>query len=125
MTGPVLSIVPLGKCAWTLVLGDKVSRPLHQRVTELASRISAAQLPGLVEIVPAYATVTVFFEGNAGEMRARLDALWHAEPDPDPHEVRQAAAQLLTERRQRHVVPPRQAVLAGIDTAQSSAPPPV
>lgn len=79
MNGPAVSIVPLGRCAWTLVLGDKVSRPLHRRVTGLASRIAAAGLPGLVEIVPAYATVTVFFEGNAGEVRARLDALCHAE----------------------------------------------
>jgi inhibitor of KinA len=79
VTSPAVSILPLGRCAWMLVLGDKVSRPLHHRVTELASRISAARLPGLVEIVPAYATVTVFFEGNAGEMRARLDAICHHE----------------------------------------------
>jgi len=85
VNGPGISIVPLGRCAWTLVLGDKVSRPLHRRVTELASRISAANVPGLIEIVPAYATVTVFFEGNATEVRARLDALCHAEPEPDRH----------------------------------------
>ncbi len=74
-----MSIVPLGESAWTVVLGDKVSRALHQRVTGLASRISAARLPGLVEIVPAYATVTVFFEGDAREMRRRLMALCHPE----------------------------------------------
>lgn len=74
-----MSIVPLGESAWTVVLGDKVSRALHQRVTGLAARIEAARLPELVEIVPAYATVTVFFEGNAEEMRRRLEALCHHE----------------------------------------------
>ena len=74
-----MSIVPLGECAWTVVLGDKVSRALHQRVTGLAARIAGARLPGLVEIVPAYATVTVFFEGGAAEMRTRLDAICHHE----------------------------------------------
>lgn len=88
MNGPGISIVPLGRCAWTLVLGDKVSRPLHRRVTGLAARISAASIPGLIEIVPAYATVTVFFEGNAGEVRARLDALCHTEPEADRYPER-------------------------------------
>jgi inhibitor of KinA len=73
------TIVPLGEQAWTVVLGETVDRMLHQRVTALAARIAAARLPGLVEIVPAYATVTVFFEGDAEETRRRLVALSHHE----------------------------------------------
>lgn len=72
-------IVPLGESAWTMVLGDKVDRAIHHRVTALAARIAAASLPGLVEIVPAYAAVTVFFEGDAAEMRRQLTVLCHAE----------------------------------------------
>ncbi len=72
-----MRIVPLGESGWTVVLGDKVSRELHRRVTELAAQIAAARLPGLIEIVPAYAAVTVFFEGDAAEMWRRLEALSH------------------------------------------------
>jgi KipI family sensor histidine kinase inhibitor len=73
------TIVPLGEQAWTVVMGNAVDRMLHQRVTALAARIAAAKIPGLIEIVPAYATVTVFFEGDAEEMRRRLVALSHPE----------------------------------------------
>jgi inhibitor of KinA len=92
-----MTIVPLGECAWTVVLGDKVSRALHQRVTGLAARIEAARLPDLVEIVPAYATVTVFFEGGAAEMRSRLEVICHAErseaADPGGHPERSVGAE--------------------------------
>ena len=40
-TGP--NIVPLGESAWTVVLGDKISRALNQRVTGLVARIASAQ----------------------------------------------------------------------------------
>lgn len=79
MSGFGATIVPLGEQAWTVVLGETVDRLLHQRVTALAGRIAGAKIPGLVEIVPAYATVTVFFEGDAEEIRRRLVALCHPE----------------------------------------------
>jgi inhibitor of KinA len=79
VSGIGATIVPLGEQAWTVLLGETVDRMLHQRVTALAARIAAARLPGLVEIVPAYATVTVFFEGDAEETRRRLVALSHHE----------------------------------------------
>ena len=79
MSGFGATIVPLGEQAWTVVLGETVDRMLHQRVTALAARIAGAKIPGLVEIVPAYATVTVFFEGDAEETRRRLVALSHHE----------------------------------------------
>jgi KipI family sensor histidine kinase inhibitor len=62
------AIVPLGEEGWTVVLGDRVDPEVHRRVTQLAARLAAATLPGLVEIVPAYAAVTVFFD--AGEAPA-------------------------------------------------------
>ena len=79
MSGFGATIVPLGEQAWTVVLGETVDRMLHERVTVLAARIAAARIPGLVEIVPAYATVTVFFEGDAEEIRRKLVALYHPE----------------------------------------------
>jgi inhibitor of KinA len=99
------TIVPLGEQAWTVVLGETVDRMLHRRVTGLAARIAAARIPGLVEIVPAYATVTVFFEGDAEEMRRRLVALSHRERSeavpPPGHRERSDAIPPL------HVIPVR------------------
>lgn len=93
-TGP--NIVPLGESAWTVVLGDKISRALNQRVTGLVARIASAQLPGVIEIVPAYATVTVFFEGNAKAIRTRLDEICHTERseavEPNGHAERSEGA---------------------------------
>ena len=62
MSGAAPPVLPLGEAAWTVALGDTVSLELHRRVTDLAERIRAAELAGVIEIVPAYAAVTVFFD---------------------------------------------------------------
>jgi inhibitor of KinA len=103
VSGIGATIVPLGEQAWTVVLGETVDRMLHQRVTALAARIAGAKIPGMVEIVPAYATVTVFFEGDAEETRRRLVALSHHErseviPPPSHRERSEAISQL-------HIIP--------------------
>jgi KipI family sensor histidine kinase inhibitor len=58
-------VLPLGEAAWTVALGDTVDLALHRRVTDLAERIGAADFVGVIEIVPAYAAVTVFFDPHA------------------------------------------------------------
>jgi KipI family sensor histidine kinase inhibitor len=62
VSGAAPRIVPLGEAAWTVVLGDTVDRALHHQVMELAERIGVAAIPGVVEVVPAYAALTVFFD---------------------------------------------------------------
>jgi KipI family sensor histidine kinase inhibitor len=77
------AVVPLGEAAWTLVLGETVDPKIHERVTELAARIAAASLPGILEIVPAYAAVTVFFDpdqADADELRQALGSLSRTVP---------------------------------------------
>lgn len=44
------------------MLGDRVDRALHRTVLGLAHAIEAARIPGISELVPAYATLTVFCE---------------------------------------------------------------
>lgn len=86
MSGGAPRVLPLGEAAWTVVLGDTVDREVHGRVTGLAGRIAEAGLPGVIEIVPAYAVVTVFFEpGSTGGdvLRERLEKL-AAESPPFP-----------------------------------------
>lgn len=94
-------VVPLGQAAWTVVLGDKVDPDLHAAVTELARRIEAAKLPGVIEIVPAYAVVTVFFEPaevDAASLGGELAALAAdtARLPPSSHPAVQPAGRLVT-----------------------------
>jgi KipI family sensor histidine kinase inhibitor len=67
--------VALGEAAWTVVLGDRVDPALHERVTALAAAIEAARLPGVREIVPAFAAVTVFFDPAAADADALREQL--------------------------------------------------
>ena len=78
VTAAIPPIVPLGEAAWTVVLGDRVDRSIHERVTMLAGWIDTARLPGVIEVVPAYAAVTVFFDPRQADallLRERLAAL--------------------------------------------------
>ena len=71
-------VVALGEAAWTVALGDRVDAAIHERVTALAAAIEAARPPGVLEVVPAYAAVTVFFDpaaADAGALREQLARL--------------------------------------------------
>jgi KipI family sensor histidine kinase inhibitor len=57
------------------VLGERVDPLVHAEVVELAARLELAALPGVREIVPGYATLTVFFDpatANAEALRGWL-----------------------------------------------------
>lgn len=87
MSGSAPPVLSLGEAAWTVVLGDRVDRDLHRRVTNLAEAIRSATFAGVVEVVPAYAVVTVFFDpgiADAEELRARLAELAAAPSDRPP-----------------------------------------
>ena len=87
MSGAAPPVLPLGEAAWTVALGGTVDRALHRRVTDLAERIEAAGLSGVIEIVPAYAAVTVFFDPRAGDadaLRERLAELAATPSDDSP-----------------------------------------
>ena len=73
--GAAPPVVALGEAAWTVVLGDRVDRALHERVTALVTALGEAALPGVLEIVPAYAAVTVFFDPAAADADALRDTL--------------------------------------------------
>ncbi|HEU5218244.1 MAG TPA: carboxyltransferase domain-containing protein, partial [Gemmatimonadales bacterium] len=75
---PAPPVLPLGEAAWTVVLGNTVGREVHGRVTALAERIRDANLPSVIEILPAYAAVTVYFDphiASPDSLRARLAEL--------------------------------------------------
>lgn len=53
---------PLGDNALMLEVGDVIDEPTHRRVQEAWRALAAAPLPGVVELVPAYTTVTLFYD---------------------------------------------------------------
>lgn len=57
-----MRIFPLGESALTIELGNEISIELNERAIELCAHISAHAFPGMIEAVPAYSSVTVFFD---------------------------------------------------------------
>ncbi len=57
-----MQITPLGDAALVLELGDNIDESTHRRVQTAWRSLAAAPLPGVSELVPAYTTVTVFYD---------------------------------------------------------------
>lgn len=55
-------ISPLGDGALTVDLGNEISLDLNSKAISLADRISSSAFAGLIETVPAYSSVGVFFD---------------------------------------------------------------
>jgi KipI family sensor histidine kinase inhibitor len=71
----MISYAPLGDSAITVALGEGISRSLSADVLRVAEGLRAASLLGVTEIVPAYATLGVFYDPlrvNFDELRERL-----------------------------------------------------
>jgi len=65
-------VEPLGETALLLCFGTRIDAALNARVHEVATTLAAAHLPGIVDIVPAYAALALHYEplqwaqGNGG-----------------------------------------------------------
>jgi inhibitor of KinA len=57
-----MQIIPLGDTALLLEIGETIDEPTHKRVQTAWQALAAAPLPGVSELVPAYTTVTVFYD---------------------------------------------------------------
>jgi inhibitor of KinA len=54
--------VPLGDSAITVVLGEGISRPLSDEVLRVTDGLRSAAIGGVIEIVPAYASLGIFYD---------------------------------------------------------------
>ena len=75
-------IVPLGDSALLVKLGDEIDITINQRVHALATLLNLSPLDGVVETVPAYATLLIHYDpilltyaGICSWVRGRLDQL--------------------------------------------------
>ncbi len=57
-----MTLSPLGDCAVVLRLGEVVDEAMVVKAQALAAAIAQRRLAGVVDIVPAFASVTVFYE---------------------------------------------------------------
>lgn len=55
-------IFPLGENALTIELANEISEPLNDRVLELFAYFEQTPFPGFIESVPAYSSLTIFFD---------------------------------------------------------------
>jgi inhibitor of KinA len=55
-------LVPLGDSALLVQLGDEIDLTLNQRVHALAALINTSPLEGVIETVPAYATLLIHYD---------------------------------------------------------------
>ncbi len=59
---PSASIVPAGDAALLVTLGDEISLEVNGRVRALARAVEAEKIPGVKEVVIAYATLLIFYD---------------------------------------------------------------
>lgn len=59
---PAVQLYPLGDAAVVVQFGNKISEQTHQKVRAFSAHLHQHPFPGLVEFVPAYTTVTVYYD---------------------------------------------------------------
>ena len=65
-----MTLSALGDSAVVIALGEGIDEQVLARVRALTAALEQDRLPGVVDVVPAYATVTVFYD--PAEVAARL-----------------------------------------------------
>jgi inhibitor of KinA len=60
-----MRLEPLGDRAVLVRLGDRVEEGTHRRVRALCDRLEAARVPGVVDVVPAFASVALHLDPAA------------------------------------------------------------
>lgn len=57
-----MRLSPLGDRCLLIEVGDHIDDATHQRVRAVCARLDAQPVPGMIELVPAYASVAVHYE---------------------------------------------------------------
>lgn len=57
-----ITIHPLGDAALVMKIADKVNPTVHKKIIHLLHIIESDPFPGLIEVVPTYTNITVFYD---------------------------------------------------------------
>lgn len=85
--------LPAGDAALTVELGNRIAIPLNRKVRVLALALEKAALPGVIEVVPTYRSLTVYYDPLSlplADLRREVEALFErleAIPLPPPRLV--------------------------------------
>ncbi|MDQ3129390.1 MAG: carboxyltransferase domain-containing protein, partial [Acidobacteriota bacterium] len=55
-------IFPLGESALTIEFSNEISPETNDKVISLVNYFEANQFPGFIEIVPAYSSLTIYYD---------------------------------------------------------------
>jgi len=79
MPHPTLQVESLGDQALLAILGERIDPGVNDQVHQLAALIRAAGMPGVTDLVPAYATLAVHYQPAVwryAALRGELERLW-------------------------------------------------
>ncbi|WP_276496334.1 5-oxoprolinase subunit PxpB [Pontibacter litorisediminis] len=71
---PPLLLCPLGDSAVVLQFGEEINLKVHHRIRAVAQALEQQPFPGLVEFVPAFTTLTVYYDPWVLSQQAKVDA---------------------------------------------------
>jgi KipI family sensor histidine kinase inhibitor len=75
---PAFRVVPAGDSAVTVEFEERVDPAINQQAIALASALEALEVPGLLDVVPGFRTVTVFFSAVETDRDALSGAIARA-----------------------------------------------
>lgn len=91
-----MTLAPLGDSALVLSWGDDVDESALGRVRAVADALSRTSLPGVVEVVPAFASVTVFYDvAQAGSYETLEKRVTAVAARAEQSSLRASAAELV------------------------------
>ncbi len=74
-----MNIEPLGDCAALVTFGEHIDEAMHRLVRAACARLETQPVPGMIELVPAFASVAVWYDplrvGSGTPYRALAAAL--------------------------------------------------
>jgi inhibitor of KinA len=62
VSGTSCEFYPLGDCAAAVRFGTSIDLTIHRKVRQLAACLKEKPLPGMVEFVPAFTAITVYYD---------------------------------------------------------------
>ena len=67
---PVYRIFPLGDSAITIDFGNVINESVNEKVLTLFHRLQQNPLPGMIEAIPAYSSLSIFY--NVYNLREKI-----------------------------------------------------
>lgn len=73
--GEAITFWPLAEAGLLVRLGEAISAPLSRRIAALTDALETARLPGIVDLVPSYTTLTILLDPAMADVPVIEDAV--------------------------------------------------